>query len=97
MTNVFIVKNKSDAKFKSTTKVNLKNATESYELKEEKIYSCKESDAKKLFEYGEKSGRKGFILFVTYCEQGKIDTKDELSNAVTTVQKDSLVVVEKRR
>lgn len=73
MFNVIIVKNKLNAKNSSTTRRNYNVAEESLQNNEERIYSCREKDEESLKKFFEKNGKDGFILLVSYNNEGKIE------------------------
>lgn len=73
MFNVIIVKNKLNAKNSSTTRRNYNVAEESLQRNEERIYSCRTKDEENLKSFFEKNGKDGFILLVSYNNEGKIE------------------------
>ena len=78
MFNVVIVKNKLDAITSSTTQRNYSNAEQSLRNSEEYIYSCRTKDEDNLKKFFEKNGKDGFILLVSYNNEGKIE-EDNIS------------------
>ncbi|MCI9617239.1 MAG: dNTP triphosphohydrolase [Eubacterium sp.] len=72
MFNVIIVKNKLNAKNRGTTQRNHNIAEESLQRNEERIYSCRSKDKENLKSFFERNGKDGFILLVSYNNEGKI-------------------------
>lgn len=76
MDNVIIIKNKLDANYSSTTRINIANAEDSLLRGEEKEYGSREADGILLAEYIKSHDHKAYILLVSYNNMGKIDTKN---------------------
>lgn len=93
MKSVFIVKVKADVQDPLKIENILKRAQNSYEQKVQETYYCKEKDAKRLYEHGNKYTREGYILLVEYSGQGKIDIDDIEKTEIRTVYIGSATLV----
>lgn len=76
MDNVIIIKNKLNANYSGTTRINIANAEESLSKGEQKEYESREADAALLAEYIKSHDHRAYILLVSYNNLGRIDTKN---------------------
>ncbi|MCM1497186.1 MAG: dNTP triphosphohydrolase [Clostridium sp.] len=85
MMSVFIVKVKADVKDPLKIENILKRAQSSYEQNLQETYYCEKKDAGKLYKYGKKCTREGYILLVEYKGKGKIDIDNISETEIETI------------